>query len=128
MIYSINFEGRTCELQARTLEMVDLTKEGFNADLPTKQMYEAEMKLCIKAAGKDFVEEALGTTNVLKVDTAALTLLFKTVTEAYLKPINDFDKQVALSQMDDEVIEAINKAGKAASNITAMNAKAVDGR
>lgn len=128
MIYNINFEGRTCELNPRTLEMVDLTKEGFNADLATKQMYEAEMKLCIKAAGKDFVEEALGTTNVLKVDTAALTLLFKTVTEAYLKPINDFDKQVALSQMDDEVIEAINKAGKAASNITAMNAKAVDGK
>lgn len=128
MQYTAIINGRSYDLPRRTLriaeEMENLIKNDGMKGISLRNKFQAVLDFIRKILGEENTKEILGTDNLDEMDMSELTIAFRTIFDAYKKPVSDYNAEQARMSFDSLPVDKISKLSEASAKIAGMAAEA----
>lgn len=124
MDYTIIVNDQSYDLPKKTMsvmsELDEVLKVDANTRLSVKQKFEKLHTFIKHLVGEEAAKEMLGSADLNEIDLSDLTLAVKKVTDAYEKPIVEYDAVKNASQFDMLPVDKIVSLSKAVDRMAAI--------
>ncbi len=115
MIYTIIHNRKSYDLPKKTIAIMDEIDEGLRIDmsnLSLREKFDRLRMIIVDILGEENAIEILGSNNLDDMDLSDVTITFKKISDAYDKPIQDYNTgktREALSQIPFDKISQLSK-------------------
>lgn len=127
MEYTIIVGNKSYDLPKKTIAVMTKLDEVMKVDqsnnLSVRQKFEKLHNFMNGAVGEENCKEMFGSDQLEEIDLSELTLAVNKVIDAYDKPVNDYDKDNAMSKLNNIPIEKIISLTNAASTMSSFSKK-----
>lgn len=124
MEYIINVNGQDYGLPPKTLAVMEdldnVLKVDENRSLSISQKYSKVHDFVKKTVGEENAKEMLGSDDLSEIELSELVLAVRKITDAYDKPIKDYEAEKARAALNNASIEKIIAMSKAAEKMASV--------
>ena len=124
MKYTAIIENYSYELPAKTMAVAEKLDEALKVDnrngLNIRAKYQLLYNTVNELLGTENAEKALGGTSLESVDLSNVTLAFRTIVDAYDKPVKDYAAKKAREQLASSQVDQVVKIAQAAQMMQGM--------
>ena len=120
MEYTVIVNRRSYDLPKKTIAMTEKIDDVLRVDelnAPVKQKFDKLHSFVKDCIGAENAEEALGSANLSEIDLTELTLITRSIIDAYDKPISDYELKKQREKLEELPIEKITPLVKAAQSM-----------
>lgn len=118
MELTVNIEDKEYQLPKKTLKLAKMIDAAYAA-LSSEDSYKRQYAFVKEILGADETNKLLNGDNINNIDLVLLSVSFKKIEKAYVKPVEDVEVESLDSSIDDKIDklvavgEAVDKVAKA---------------
>ena len=125
MVYTVIVNGQSYDLPKKTMKVVEEMDKVAQIDsvkgLSIRDKFKKLYDFIVSLVGKENAVEILGSEKLDEVDLSEVTLAFKSIMDAYDKPLADYEAEKSRKQLDELQIEKIISLANAANKMGVIN-------
>lgn len=126
MQYTAIIDGHSYDLPKKTItiaeEMDRIIRNDSVKGVPLRNKFQAAYNFVKQIIGEKNAEEVFGTNDFQEMDMSEITIAFKTIYDAYQKPVNDYASGQARRSFESLPLDKLSKLSEASAQIMAMAA------
>lgn len=124
MKYTVIIDNYSYELPAKTMAVVEKLDEALKVDARNDLNIRAKYQLLYDTVndllGTENAEKVLGGNNLESVDLSNVTLAFRSIADAYDKPVADYNAKKARERLAASQVDQVLKIANAAQMMQSM--------
>lgn len=124
MKYTVIIDNYSYELPAKTMAVAEKLNEALKVDTRNDLNIRAKYQLLYDTVndllGTENAEKVLGGNNLESVDLSNVTLVFRSIADAYDKPVADYNAKKARERLAASQVDQVLKIANAAQMMQSM--------
>lgn len=115
------FNGKEYELPKKTLRVEKMIDGVYSADAGSREQSVRKMyQFVLDILGTESASEVLECDNLNEVDTQTLIIVFKSIEDAYLARVMEFQRQQQYDKLNQPAFDKLEKIGGSMANLVPL--------
>lgn len=115
------YDGKEYELPKKTLRVEKMIDDVYKADTGTREQSAKVMYNFVREIlGAENATKVLESDNINDVDTQTLIIVFKSIEDAYLARVMEFQRQQQYDKLSQPAFDKLETVGKSVANIVPL--------